>query len=66
MASIGRYVLTSDIFEIWREQPAGAGKKIHLVDDINTQTRNVAVEAVKLNGDRFDSDSVSCFFWISS
>ena len=59
LASIGRYVLTPDIFEILRRQPPGAGGEIQLADAINTQAARGAVEAVKLNGRRFDCGSVS-------
>ena len=58
MASIGRYVLTPDIFDILRNQPAGAGGEIQLADAINTQATNNAVEAVILDGRRFDCGSV--------
>jgi len=58
LASIGRYVLTPDIFEILRNQQAGAGGEIQLADAINTQAANNAVEAVKLKGRRFDCGSV--------
>lgn len=58
LASIGRYVLTPDIFDILRNQPAGAGGEIQLADAINTQAANNAVEAVKLKGRRFDCGSV--------
>jgi UTP--glucose-1-phosphate uridylyltransferase len=58
LASIGRYVLTPDIFEILRNQRSGAGGEIQLADAINTQAANNAVEAVKLNGRRFDCGSV--------
>lgn len=34
LASIGRYVLTPDIFDILRNQPAGAGGEIQLADAI--------------------------------
>ena len=54
LASIGRYVLTSDIFEILRKQPAGIGGEIQLADAINVQAENGGVEAVTLSGDRFD------------
>lgn len=57
-ASIGRYVLTPDIFNILRSLPAGTGGEIQLADAINTQARNNAVEAVMLDGDRFDCGSV--------
>ena len=58
LASIGRYVLTPDIFDILRSQPAGAGGEIQLADAINTQATAGAVEAVTLSGRRFDCGSV--------
>jgi UTP--glucose-1-phosphate uridylyltransferase len=58
LASIGRYVLRPDIFDILRTQPAGAGGEIQLADAINTQAANNAVEAVMLNGRRFDCGNV--------
>lgn len=58
LASIGRYVLTPDIFDILRNQPAGSGGEIQLADAINTQAANNAVETVTLNGRRFDCGSV--------
>ena len=58
LASIGRYVLTPDIFDILRNQPAGSGGEIQLADAINTQAAKDAVEAVTLNGRRFDCGSV--------
>ena len=59
LANIGRYVLTPDIFDILRNQSAGAGGEIQLTDSINTQVKNEAVEAVRLNGRRFDCGSVN-------
>jgi len=58
MASIGRYVLTPDIFDVLRTQPAGAGGEVQLADAINAQAANGAVEAVTLRGRRFDCGSV--------
>jgi UTP--glucose-1-phosphate uridylyltransferase len=58
MASIGRYVLTPDIFDILRTQPLGAGGEVQLADAINAQAANGAVEAVTLRGRRFDCGSV--------
>jgi UTP--glucose-1-phosphate uridylyltransferase len=58
LASIGRYVLTPDIFDILRNQQPGAGGEIQLADAINTQAANNAVESVILNGRRFDCGSV--------
>ena len=58
LASIGRYVLTPDIFDIIRNQPVGTGGEIQLADAINAQAANNAVDAVILNGRRFDCGSV--------
>lgn len=58
LASIGRYVLTPDIFDILRHQAAGAGGEIQLADAIDTQARNGKVSAVMLQGLRFDCGSV--------
>lgn len=58
LASIGRYILTPDIFDIIRNQRMGAGGEIQLADAINTQAVNDAAEAVLLNGHRFDCGSV--------
>ena len=61
LASIGRYVLAPDIFEILRGQAPGAGGEIQLADAINTQAAARQVEAVMLNGQRFDCGSVKGF-----
>ena len=61
LASIGRYVLTPDIFEILRCQAPGAGGEIQLADAINTQAAAGKVAAVPLKGQRFDCGSVKGF-----
>jgi len=58
LASIGRYVLTPDIFDILRNQSIGVAGEIQLADSINTQANNNMVETVLLNGSRFDCGSV--------
>ena len=58
LASIGRYVLTPDIFDILRNHAVGADGEIQLADAINTQAAHGAVEAVKLKGLRFDCGSI--------
>ena len=58
LASIGRYVLTPDIFDILRDQPIGAAGEIQLADSINEQAISNMVEAVLLNGNRFDCGSI--------
>ena len=50
LASIGRYVLTPDIFDILRNQSIGVGGEIQLADSINVQASNNMVEIVLLNG----------------
>ena len=61
LASIGRYVLTPDIFQILRGVPKDAGGEIQLADAINIQASRWAVDTVKLNGKRFDCGSVNGF-----
>lgn len=58
LASIGRYVLTPDIFNILRKQTPGAGGEIQLADAINTQAMHYAVEARTLTTTRYDCGSV--------
>jgi UTP--glucose-1-phosphate uridylyltransferase len=58
LASIGRYVLTPDIFDILKNQIIGVDDEIQLADSINVQAVNNRVEAVLLNGMRFDCGSI--------
>ena len=62
LTSIGRYVVTPDIFEILRSQAPGAGGGIPLADTVNTQAATCQVKAVTVNGQRFDCGSVKGFF----
>tara|TARA_B100000780_G_scaffold278726_1_gene253374 strand:- start:10096 stop:10917 length:822 start_codon:yes stop_codon:yes gene_type:complete len=59
IASIGRYVLTPDIFDILREQTTGLGGEIQLADSINVMAARGNVESVFLKGNRYDCGSVS-------
>ena len=61
LASIGRYVLTPDIFDTLRSLKAGSGGEIQLADAINIQAQCGSVETVRLNGRRFDCGSVRGF-----
>ena len=61
LASIGRYVLTSDIFTTLRCLTAGLGGEIQLADAINIHAQQGNVEKVYLNGRRFDCGSVNGF-----
>jgi len=54
LASIGRYVLTPDIFDILRKLPVSADNEIQLSAAINIQAEKNEVESVTLDGVRFD------------
>jgi len=58
LASIGRYVLCPDIFDILRDQSAGSDGEIQLSDAISSQAKVGKVESVTLNAKRFDCGSV--------
>jgi UTP--glucose-1-phosphate uridylyltransferase len=61
LASIGRYILTSDIFDSLRNLLAGSGGEIQLADALNLHAQNGLLEAVELRGKRFDCGSVDGF-----
>ena len=65
LVSIGRYVLTPDIFDNLRGLSAGSGGEIQLADAINIQAQQGLVETVCLNGQRFDCGSVDGFMQAS-
>ena len=58
LASIGRYILTADIFNILKELPKGLGGEIQLADAINIQAQRGSVDSVILKGTRFDCGSI--------
>ena len=58
LASIGRYVLTSEIFDILQSQTEGSGGEIQLADAINYFAKIGLVESVMLDGKRFDCGNV--------
>ena len=58
LASIGRYVLTPDIFDTLRGLKAGSGGENQLTDAINIHAQQGSVETVRLNGRRFACGSV--------
>ena len=66
LASIGRYVLTPDIFETLRGLGAGSGGEIQLADETNIHAQQGSVKTVRLNGRRFDSGSVDGFMHASA
>ena len=58
LASIGRYVLAPDIFEILKNQSIGFSDEIQLTDSITMQALNNMVETVQLIGKHFDCGSI--------
>ena len=58
LASIGRYVFTSEIFKILKQQDQKAGSEIELAEAINVLAKAGSVEKVMLKGKRFDCGSV--------
>jgi UTP--glucose-1-phosphate uridylyltransferase len=66
LASIGRYVLTPDIFEFLRKVPVGSGGEIQLADALDQQAKNNLVEILRLKGKRFDCGSVEGFMSASA
>ena len=66
LASIGRYVLSPTVFDVLRDLPSGSGGEIQLADAINIIARSGGVEAVTLNGLRFDCGSVDGFMMASA
>ena len=61
MSSIGRYILTPDIFDILRDLPAGSSGEIQLADAINVQAQRGKVNSVPATALRFDCGSVDGF-----
>ncbi|MDB0015535.1 UTP--glucose-1-phosphate uridylyltransferase GalU [Amylibacter sp.] len=66
MASIGRYILTPEIFDIIRGLATGSGGEIQLADAINLHAQGGHVETVCLNGKRFDCGSIDGFMMASN
>ncbi|NQN95666.1 UTP--glucose-1-phosphate uridylyltransferase GalU [Streptococcus suis] len=54
LAIIGRYLLTSEIFEILENQKPGAGNEIQLTDAIDTLNKTQRVFAREFKGSRYD------------
>ena len=54
LASIGRYLLTADVFDILRAQRLGHGGEVQFADAINTLAASGAVCQVPWTGRRFD------------
>ena len=61
LASIGRYVLTPDIFQTLKNLTPGLGGEIQLADAINIHAQKRLMGTVKLKGERFDCGSLEGF-----
>ena len=59
LASIGRYVLTPDIFNILKRLGPGKAGEIQLADAIDLQAKNGRVKFIRYHGKHFDCGSVS-------
>ena len=59
LASIGRYVVTPDIFEVLRSQKAGVGGEIQLADALDQLAKNGQVRYKEIMGNHFDCGSVN-------
>ena len=66
LASIGRYILTSDIFDLLRSLPVGSGGEIQLADALDLHAQDGLLEAIRLKGVRFDCGSVDGFMSASA
>lgn len=61
LAIIGRYILTSDIFDILRRTPPGKNGELQITDALKTQALEGMVLAYKFRGQRFDCGSIDGF-----
>ena len=61
LAIIGRYILTSDIFDILKDTKPGRGGEIQITDAILEQAKQGRVLAYKFKGKRFDCGQVDGF-----
>jgi len=66
LASIGRYILTPDIFDSLRTLRTGFGDEIQLADALNLHAQDGLLEAIELRGKRFDCGSVDGFMSAST
>jgi UTP--glucose-1-phosphate uridylyltransferase len=66
LAIIGRYILTPDIFDIFRETTPGKNDEVQITDALQTQASNGKVIAYKFQGRRFDCGSVDGYIEASN
>lgn len=58
---IGRYILTSDIFDILRATPPGKNGELQITDALKRQAQDGCVLAFRFKGRRFDCGSIDGF-----
>ena len=61
LAIIGRYILTTDIFDVIRQTPPGRNNEVQITDALLTQAKKGGVIAYKFKGNRCDCGSVGGF-----
>ena len=66
LASIGRYILTPDIFDSLRTLTVGSGGEMQLTDALNLHAQDGLLEAIRLKGIRFDCGSIDGFMSASA
>ena len=66
LASIGRYILTPNIFDKLRTLPTGSGGEIQLADALNLHAQDGFLEAIRLKGIRFDCGSIDGYMSASA
>ena len=57
-AILGRYILSSEIFDVLRHLPPGHGGEIQLTDAINALCGTQRITAVDFEGQRFDTGNL--------
>ena len=62
MASIGRYILTPQIFDILHKIKKDLTGEVQLSEALDHLARHDLVELVELNGKRFDCGSIEGYF----
>lgn len=62
LATPGRYIFTSEIFDYLDKIPRGVGGEYQLTDAINMMAQNQDVYAHIYEGDRFDTGSLNGYF----
>jgi len=61
LAILGRYVLTSDIFEVLENTPPGHGGEIQLTDGLRTLCKKADMVAVDFDARRYDTGNLPGF-----